>query len=342
MKIQFMVGAVGVLILGSLGLGHADPATITPEALWLDDQGNHINAHGGGILKQGDTYYWYGEYYPKRDATVPPYKPAPLGTGQRFISCYSSQDLANWKFCNLVVKADDPAKLGGGWILERPKVFYNARTKQYVMYTHIDSGHYNFASVAVFTCATPDGEFTYLKNFQPLGQQSRDIGQFIDDDGTAYLIFEDRPNGFHIVKLSDDYLSVDHEVCLIKQHMEGGALVHYDGLYYVLGSQLTGWGANANKYATATKLEGPWSDFKDVAPPEKKTYGSQSTLLLKVQGMMKTTVIFLGDIWKPDTQWDSRYLWMPVEIGGGSMRLPEPAPNWSIDVQTGVSAIPSM
>jgi hypothetical protein len=43
-----------------------------------------------------------------------------------------------------------------------------------------------------------DGDYQYLKSFRPLGHESRDIGQFVDDDGTAYLIFEDRPNGFRI------------------------------------------------------------------------------------------------------------------------------------------------
>ena len=42
-------------------------------------------------------------------------------------------------------------------------------------------------------------------------------------------------------------------------------------------------------------------------------------MLLKVVGTKKTTVIFMGDIWKPRTQWDSRYLWMPLEIGGGDL-----------------------
>jgi hypothetical protein len=32
------------------------------------------------------------------------------------------------------------------------------------------------------------------------------VGQFIDDDGTPYLIFEDRPYGFRVEK----------EVCLIR------------------------------------------------------------------------------------------------------------------------------
>jgi hypothetical protein len=39
-----------------------------PAALWLDDQGHHINAHGGGVLfvpgdnKEDGTYYWFGEH----------------------------------------------------------------------------------------------------------------------------------------------------------------------------------------------------------------------------------------------------------------------------------------
>jgi len=54
-------------------------------------------------------------------------------------------------------------------------------------------------------------------------------------------------------------------------------------------------------------------------------------MMLKVAGTKATTVIFLGDIWKPESQWDSRYLWMPLEIGGGKLRLPAPRP-WMIDV----------
>ena len=192
--------------------------------------------------------------------------------------------------------------------------------------------------MAVFTCDTVDGDYRYLKSFRPLGHESRDLGQFIDDDGAAYLIFEDRPNGFHIAKLSADYLDVEKEVCLISEHMEGGAVVHYDGLYYAIGSALTGWNANPNKYATAKSLAGPWSEFKNIAPPEKNTYGAQSTMMLKITGTKTTSVIFMGDIWRPETQWDSRYLWMPLEIGGGKLRLPEPQ-EWTLDVQTGEATI---
>jgi hypothetical protein len=34
---------------------------IVPGAPWTDTSGNRIQAHGGGILKVGSTFYWFGE-----------------------------------------------------------------------------------------------------------------------------------------------------------------------------------------------------------------------------------------------------------------------------------------
>jgi hypothetical protein len=311
----------------------AQTAAIRPGEIWPDDRGQHIQAHGGGILRLADTWYWFGED-----------RGQGLDRSKRYVSCYSSKDLSHWTFRNQVLRLSDPEGFGPSWVLERPKVFYNARTKKFVMYMHIDGplpgegGGYKLARVGVAVSDRVDGDYQYLKSFRPLGHESRDIGQFIDDDGTPYLIFEDRPFGFRIATLSDDYLNVEKEVCLIPLHMEGGAVVHFEGLYYAIGSALTGWNPNPNKYATAKSLAGPWSEFQDIAPPETKTYGSQSTMLLKVTGDKGTTVIFMGDIWRPRTQWDSRYLWMPVEIGGGKLRLPEPKP-WTIDVKAGTAKI---
>ncbi len=303
------------------------PQTIQPGELWPDDRGQHVQAHGGGIIKHGDTYYWFGE-----DRT------RGLPRDQRYVACYSSTDLAHWTFRHQVVALAPPENLGRGFILERPKVFYNALSNNFVMYAHIDDRQYKYASVAVLTCDKVDGDYQYVKSFRPLNHESRDIGQFVDDDGTAYLIFEDRPFGFRIAKLAPDYLSVEKEMCLIPQHMEGGAVVHYQGLYYAIGSALTGWNPNPNRFATATNLAGPWSEFKNIADPETKTYGSQSTMMLKVVGTKTTTVIFMGDMWHPQMQWDSRYLWMPLEIGEGKLWLPKPA-LWTLDVKTGEAVI---
>jgi hypothetical protein len=308
--------------------------TIKPGEIWLDNRGEHINAHGGGIIKVADTWFWFGEYRPRE------HEP-----GRRYVSCYSSNDLINWEFRNLVINSTAPDSIGPLWVLERPKVYFNATTKKFVMYMHIDGPSdpaetnpkksYALARVGIAVCDTVDGNYEFVRTFHPLGEESRDIGQFIDDDGAAYLIFESRPTwGFFIARLSDDYMDVKEETAFIEAPLEGGALVNYEGLYYMIGSGLTGWKPNPNKYATAPALRGPWSEFKDIAPPETNTYGSQSTMLLKIIGTGTTSVIFIGDIWKPDMQWDSRYLWMPLQIGGGKLWLPEPK-EWTIDVRTG-------
>ena len=92
------------------------PEPITPGAIWPDDHGNHIQAHGAGILKQGDTYYLFGE---DRSPGLDPRK--------RYVSCYSSTDLSHWSFRNRVLALGDPENLGVR-VLERPKVFYNKAT----------------------------------------------------------------------------------------------------------------------------------------------------------------------------------------------------------------------
>lgn len=303
-----------------------------PGLLWPDDRGRHIQAHGGGIIRHGDTWFWFGEDRSKDNDPT-----------KRQVACYSSTDLIHWTFRNQVLNISDPENFGSEWILERPKVFHNPKTGKFVMYMHIDGritpdhpSRYSIARVGVAICDTVDGNYQYLRSFRPLGMESRDIGQFIDDDGTPYLIFESRPTkGFSIATLSEDYLDVEKEICRIQAPLEGGAIVHYEGLYYVIGSALTGWWPNANKYATAERLEGPWSEFKDFAPVETHTYGSQSSNLIKIVGSETTSVIYVGDRWRPEEHWDSRYVWMPVEIGGGNFRLPEPQP-WKIDIQTGV------
>ncbi len=323
LKLAFLLAAIVASSMSSFSQNRFKE--IKPGEVWPDDRNEHIQAHGGGIIKQGKVYYWFGEDRRKSNTT-----------NTRYVACYSSKDLVNWKFRGQVFKASTLEGIRkGALIVERPKVFYNEKTKKYVMYMHLDSVKYLFARVGVAISDKVDGDYKFVKSFRPLGMESRDIGQFIDDDGSAYLIFESRPSkGFYIAKLSDDYLDVEKQVAFIKSPLEGGAIVHYGDLYYAIGSALTSWNPNPNMYATAKSLSGPWSEFKNIAPPETKTYNSQSTMMIKVTGTKGTTVIFMGDQWKPKTQWDSRYLWMPLEIGDGNLWLPKPRP-WMLNVKTG-------
>jgi hypothetical protein len=76
--------------------------------------------------------------------------------------------------------------------------------------------------------------------------------------------------------------------------------------------------------------------MRNIAPPETNTYDSQSTMLLKVNGRRATSVIYMGDRWKPKALWDSPYVWMPLEIDSGKLVLPKPQP-WTIDVNSGTT-----
>lgn len=321
-----LLPAVAALMLTS-SAGVNALGIIRPGALWRDNRGKIIQAHGGCIFKLGRIFYLFGEDLSREN-----------NPRKRYVGCYRSADLVHWAFCNKVVRLADPNHLGKNWVLERPKVFYNRPTHKYVMYAHIDGRGYSYASVAVFVCSTIAGNYRYVKSFRPLGHQSRDIGEYTDTNGKAYLLFEDRPSGFRIVQLSRNYLSVKKNICLIHQHLEGLGLVHYNGFYYVIGSHLTGWGPNADVYATAESLAGPWSKFRNIAPPQTKTYDSQSGYLLKIHGTQATTIIYMGDRWTPANLWNSRYIWMPLQIGNRRMHLPRPAP-WIINLETGIARI---
>lgn len=317
-----------VLALMSTNL-FAASSVIHPGEPWFDTHGHRIQAHGGGITVWKGVYYWFGE---DRTPSNDPEK--------RYVACYASRDLIHWKSRGQVLQLADPEHLGPHWVLERPKVFVNSQTHKFVMYAHLDDAHYKLARVMVAISDRIDGPYRYVKSFRPLGEESRDIGQFVDDDGSAYLIFESRPTkGFFIARLAGDFLNVE-KTCFIPAPLEGGALVHLGGTYYVVGSHMTGWRPNPNVYATAPAITGPWTEFKDLAPPVANNYNSQSTMLLKVTGSRTTTVIFMGDIWHPRQLWDSRYLWMPLTIKDHAMYLPAPQP-WTLNVRTGEASLQS-
>ena len=52
-----------VILLGFILLCgcNTQPSPIRSGELWPDDNGEHINAHGGGVMYHDGTYYWFGE-----------------------------------------------------------------------------------------------------------------------------------------------------------------------------------------------------------------------------------------------------------------------------------------
>jgi hypothetical protein len=191
--------------------------TITPGPVWRDTQGHVIQAHGGGFIQVGKTYYWFGE-----DHTD--------GAAYRDIPCYASTDLAHWTFRDDALARQPVGDLGPNRVVERPKVLYNRRTKKYVMYLHIDNQSYSEAKVGVAVSRNVTGPYTYLGSFSPMGHQSRDMTLFQDVDGTAYVVFEDRGDGggLRIEQLAPDYLTIARDVAVVgaRGGHEAPAIVH--------------------------------------------------------------------------------------------------------------------
>jgi hypothetical protein len=315
---------------------HASPAAAAPQsvvsgAVWTDGSGQRIQAHGGGFVQHGSTYYWIGE-----DKTN--------GSAFQNIKCYSSTDLVHWTFRLNVLTRQSGGDLGPNRVIERPKLVYNDGTRQWVMYMHVDSSNYADARAGVATsgAAGPcDDVYVYRGSFRPLNNMARDMTLFKDTDGRAYLAASANNNADMVIyALSSDYLSVSQEIYRLPgQSRESPAIFKVDGVYFMITSGTSGWAPNMQKYMSATSLAGPWSGLRDLTPGSSTSYDSQTTHVLPVSGTQTTTYVYLGDRWFGDNLPDSRYVWLPLTVDSGSRTLGMSwYDSWTIDTATGAWA----
>ncbi|KIY69600.1 carbohydrate-binding module family 35 protein [Cylindrobasidium torrendii FP15055 ss-10] len=299
-------------------------ALIVPGATWTDTAGKVIQAHGGGILKVGSTYYWHGEDKEHNSGSF------------RAVSCYSSTDLATWTRQTDALTPQSGTSISSSNIVERPKVIYNTKNSEYVMWFHSDSSNYGAAQLGVATSKTPCGPFTYKASWQPLGAQSRDMGIFVDDDATAYVLYaSDNNQNFKIAKLDSDYRNVSSLVSTIAgSTLESPGIIKRNGVYHLFASHTTGWAPNPNKFFTASSLSGPWSSEADIAPSGTRTYFSQNTFDLP----LGSNGIYMGDRWRPSLLGSSRYIWTPLSWSSGKPQIVW-ADVWNLDISAGTYSV---
>ncbi len=276
---------------------------------WLDTEGEHIQAHGGGILLHEGVYYWYGEQ---------------RGFGEMGVRCYSSTDLYNWQPHGVVLGWSDApgTDLTRRCTVERPKVIYNEKTGKFVMWFHLELEGIGYwaARTGVAVADSPTGPFEYLRSFRPhvgkipvnapieniherkrwdeiiknaegdrerriageifmrdlgVGQMARDMTVFKDDDGTAYHIASSEENlTLHIAKLTDDYLNFSGEFARVQPdgRNEAPAVFKYEGKYYMIASGLTGWAPNRARSFVADSMLGPWEPLGNPCVGGANTY----------------------------------------------------------------------
>ena len=305
---------------------------ITEFIQWYDTDGNIINASDGGVIFAEGKYHWYGQALQAK-----PHARNGEGGGVTIqgVIMYESEDLLNWKYEGVIlpVSNDPESELYAPLRFERPKIIYNDKTKQYVLWCHYvgypgDHGSTpGTAEAGVAVCDKVNGEYKWLGTCRPLdGELVRDSTLYKDDDGTAYFIYdrhvlatenskEDRC--LYVVKLSDDYLTTTDEYARVDAAFwrEGPAIMKRKGKYYSVTSGLTGWAFNQAKAYRTDKLMQNWEDIGDpcIGDSTKTTFNSQSTYAFKVEGTEDTYILML-ERHNVKNFLECSYIWLPVKF----------------------------
>ena len=304
---------------------------IVNDTFWKDTSGQNIYSQGGGALRVGDTYYWYGVRY-GNDAS---YAGDPMSSSQA-ITTYSSTDLVHWK-SETVSK---PANMGG-WF-GRLGVVYNATTKKYVLGAQGGGGLY-FA-----TSDSPGGPFVY-NNVQTnlpgiANGGTGDQTLFQDDDGAAYLVASSsngRSNRYLSPLRPSDFLAAEQAIPVYSGGgREGNCMFKYMGTYYYCSSDLHGWNASQTYCVSSSSVHGPWSaEFVLDGTQFDYSHVTQTGFFISVQGTAGTFVIFAGDRWANNaTNGIGFNQWMPISFDSKTPHF-HSFTKWSIDAKAGTWAV---
>lgn len=131
--------------------------------IWPDNNGVHVNAHGGGVLEESGVYWWYGEDKIAGRAG---------NNAHTGVHVYSSRNLVDWRDEGLAldVRGYETGDLAGvPEKVERPKVLRSRTTGKYVMYFHLvrkGEDYYN-SRVGIAVADAPKGPFRFVKSVRP-------------------------------------------------------------------------------------------------------------------------------------------------------------------------------
>ena len=276
--------------------------SIRPGQVWLDTNGNRIQAHGGSIMYLDGNYYWYWENKEKT-------------TGENDIwhwgvRCYTSQDLYNWEDCGMIIppEPDDPeSSLHPSSQMDRPHIIYNKETKKYVAWLkimHRDGTQPD----TVMTADDILGPYTKVREgLKPLNMSAGDFDLAVAPDGKAYYYFERVHSETICADLTADYTDVTGYYSTHFPHTqppfvrEATAHCLRKGKHYLITSGTTGYLPNPSEVAVADTWHGPYTVLGNPHPEDESStsFHSQISSIFKVPGK-KDLYIACADRWLPE------------------------------------------
>ena len=306
---------------------------------WTDTDGNRIEAHAAGMLQSplDGKWYWYGE---SAKGSVDS-----DGSMLHGVNCYSASDLAGpWQYEGRVLRQSDvhiehkAKNVTGPFIIERPKVLFNPRTKTFVMWFHLETEGYLYRHAGVATSQAANGRFRFVHSLQPDGLPSLDMSLFRDPlDDQAYFIRSVDNKYTAISRLTDDYLSSAGIISTHRPVFEGMAIFrHTNGTLYCIASHLTYWDPNPLMVfrAAGTSLDDPqWVDMGNPTG-DPTSFNTQPTFVVSATSKTgEQFFIYLADNWLhagPAGLPDASYVWLPLRFTKGTLRL-EKWDRWNLE-----------
>jgi hypothetical protein len=176
----------------------------------LDEDGNALDAKSDYIAYFGNFYYLYGESYGCAYAF---FNPTHNFCGFRV---YKSSDLIHWisggKFIDPATSdvARSYCQSIGCW---GPVVVYNRATRKYVLWFYRAIGEPTKTPLVVMQSDSPAGP--WVDPVTPAVPTGFAHDVFIDEDGSAYLVWGGPSSGIQVQKLNGSYTDVEGEVTTV-------------------------------------------------------------------------------------------------------------------------------
>lgn len=283
---------------------------IYPGKVWLDTNGNRIQAHGGSIMYIDGVYYWYGENKEKTDGVN--------GIWHWGVKCYSSTDLYNWEDRGIIIPpepGDPTSSLHPESCMDRPHIICNKKTKKYVCWMKImNKDSFQTQTETVMVANHILGPYTKVKEgLQPLGMNAGDFDLAVAEDGKAYYYFERVHSETICADLTEDYTDVTgyYSTHFPRKHppyvREATAHFKRKGKHYLITSGTTGYLPNPSEVAVADTWHGPYKVLGNphVGDESQTSFHSQISCIFKVEGK-KDLYIACADRWLPQNM-DKEY-----------------------------------
>ena len=331
------------------------PRVIRNDSWWNTVDGKPIYSNGGGCYFYEGRWYWYGCRYEEAERVRfdSSFQVDVGGLHTTFVgvTCYSSDDLVNWRDEGIVYAGEGAESEAHGRWFGRVGVAAVPSEGKFVLAMQYMGG------VLLAVADSPRGPFVFQEGvdmsastgYRTTGDQS----VFYDDiHGKGYLVFS-TPHGrdkTYVAELGyrNGRAFVGAPRLVFAGHgREGNCMFMHRGKYYLCASDLYGWDGSRAYWMIADSPMGPYRKssngdmFLMRNAVEDYCHVSQTGFFVTVRGAEQETVVFCGDRW---TQFADNGIgfnvWTPLSFDGD-----EPVFNslseWSLDAATGRWAVGS-